>query len=292
MVVGQYHLVAMTLNSLGVEPESDDFPVLPAFADHAGRAAAPTPWRLRRSTGCRWLSSQAARSSSWARARSRRRTPTPRWATAGPSRSAPDGGSVGRLCRPRHGRRDGDRHARRGRGSHRHVLTARGRRRCVPRPGRGGGRCDGRARWAGCGCWGSAPGMGMQAHDPLASGTTSSRSTFVRTSCSPVLRSRSCPRVVRSCSSRPSPGWRRAAASPPTTRRRLPSTGLCRQVAIACGSRPPIRLLRPGPRQPGPLLMHLGDPAGALRRMAARGARAAGWSARSWRSRATPRENY
>ncbi len=30
MVVGQYHLVAMTLNSLGVEPESDDFPELPA----------------------------------------------------------------------------------------------------------------------------------------------------------------------------------------------------------------------------------------------------------------------
>ena len=30
MVVGQYHLVAMTLNSLGVEPESDDFPPLPA----------------------------------------------------------------------------------------------------------------------------------------------------------------------------------------------------------------------------------------------------------------------
>ena len=30
MVVGQYHLVAMTLNSLGVEPESDDFPALPA----------------------------------------------------------------------------------------------------------------------------------------------------------------------------------------------------------------------------------------------------------------------
>jgi alkylhydroperoxidase family enzyme len=30
MVVGQYHLVAFTLRSLGVEPESDDFPVLPA----------------------------------------------------------------------------------------------------------------------------------------------------------------------------------------------------------------------------------------------------------------------
>jgi 4-carboxymuconolactone decarboxylase len=30
MVVGQYHLVAMTLNSLGVEPESEDFPELPA----------------------------------------------------------------------------------------------------------------------------------------------------------------------------------------------------------------------------------------------------------------------
>ena len=30
MVVGQYHLVAMTLNSLGVEPETDDFPALPA----------------------------------------------------------------------------------------------------------------------------------------------------------------------------------------------------------------------------------------------------------------------
>lgn len=30
MVVGQYHLVAFTLNSLGVEPESDDFPVLPS----------------------------------------------------------------------------------------------------------------------------------------------------------------------------------------------------------------------------------------------------------------------
>ena len=30
MVVGQYHLVAMTLNSLGVEPETDDFPPLPA----------------------------------------------------------------------------------------------------------------------------------------------------------------------------------------------------------------------------------------------------------------------
>lgn len=29
MVVGQYHLVAFTLNSLGVEPESEDFPVLP-----------------------------------------------------------------------------------------------------------------------------------------------------------------------------------------------------------------------------------------------------------------------
>jgi alkylhydroperoxidase family enzyme len=43
MVVGQYHLVAMTLNSLGVEPETDDFPVLPAFPGHAGRAAAPPP---------------------------------------------------------------------------------------------------------------------------------------------------------------------------------------------------------------------------------------------------------
>jgi len=30
MVVGQYHLVAFTLGSLGVEPESDDFPALPA----------------------------------------------------------------------------------------------------------------------------------------------------------------------------------------------------------------------------------------------------------------------
>jgi len=30
MVVGQYHLVAFTLNSLGVEPESDDLPALPA----------------------------------------------------------------------------------------------------------------------------------------------------------------------------------------------------------------------------------------------------------------------
>lgn len=30
MTVGQYHLVAYTLNSLGVEPESDDFPELPA----------------------------------------------------------------------------------------------------------------------------------------------------------------------------------------------------------------------------------------------------------------------
>lgn len=30
MTVGQYHLVAFTLNSLGVEPESDDFPELPA----------------------------------------------------------------------------------------------------------------------------------------------------------------------------------------------------------------------------------------------------------------------
>jgi alkylhydroperoxidase family enzyme len=30
MVVGQYHLVAFTLGSLGVEPESDDFPELPA----------------------------------------------------------------------------------------------------------------------------------------------------------------------------------------------------------------------------------------------------------------------
>ncbi len=30
MVVGQYHLVAFTLNSLGVEPESDDLPRLPA----------------------------------------------------------------------------------------------------------------------------------------------------------------------------------------------------------------------------------------------------------------------
>jgi 4-carboxymuconolactone decarboxylase len=29
MVVGQYHLVAFTLRSLGVEPESDDLPVLP-----------------------------------------------------------------------------------------------------------------------------------------------------------------------------------------------------------------------------------------------------------------------
>jgi 4-carboxymuconolactone decarboxylase len=30
MTVGQYHLVAFTLNSLGVEPESADFPSLPA----------------------------------------------------------------------------------------------------------------------------------------------------------------------------------------------------------------------------------------------------------------------
>jgi alkylhydroperoxidase family enzyme len=30
MVVGQYHLVAYMLNSLGVEPESDDLPALPA----------------------------------------------------------------------------------------------------------------------------------------------------------------------------------------------------------------------------------------------------------------------
>jgi alkylhydroperoxidase family enzyme len=30
MVVGQYHLVAFTLNSLGVEPETADFPELPA----------------------------------------------------------------------------------------------------------------------------------------------------------------------------------------------------------------------------------------------------------------------
>ena len=37
MVVGQYHLVAMTLNSLGVEPETDDFPALPGMTDLAGR---------------------------------------------------------------------------------------------------------------------------------------------------------------------------------------------------------------------------------------------------------------
>jgi len=30
MVVGQYHLVAMALNALGVEPETDDFPALPS----------------------------------------------------------------------------------------------------------------------------------------------------------------------------------------------------------------------------------------------------------------------
>ena len=30
MVVGQYHLVSFALNSLGVEPESDDLPALPA----------------------------------------------------------------------------------------------------------------------------------------------------------------------------------------------------------------------------------------------------------------------
>ncbi len=30
MVVGQYHLVAFTLNSLGIEPESADLPALPA----------------------------------------------------------------------------------------------------------------------------------------------------------------------------------------------------------------------------------------------------------------------
>ena len=30
MTVGQYHLVSFTLNSLGVEPERDDFPELPA----------------------------------------------------------------------------------------------------------------------------------------------------------------------------------------------------------------------------------------------------------------------
>lgn len=30
MTVGQYHLVAFTLNSLGVEPETDDLPELPA----------------------------------------------------------------------------------------------------------------------------------------------------------------------------------------------------------------------------------------------------------------------
>ncbi len=30
MIVGQYHLVAFTLNSLGVEPETADFPALPA----------------------------------------------------------------------------------------------------------------------------------------------------------------------------------------------------------------------------------------------------------------------
>ena len=30
LLVGHYHLVAMTLNSLGVEPETDDFPLLPA----------------------------------------------------------------------------------------------------------------------------------------------------------------------------------------------------------------------------------------------------------------------
>lgn len=30
MVVGQYHLVAFALNSIGVEPESDDLPALPA----------------------------------------------------------------------------------------------------------------------------------------------------------------------------------------------------------------------------------------------------------------------
>jgi alkylhydroperoxidase family enzyme len=41
MVVGQYHLVAFTLNSLGIEPETDDFAVLPAFPGH--RSVAPPP---------------------------------------------------------------------------------------------------------------------------------------------------------------------------------------------------------------------------------------------------------
>ena len=40
MVVGQYHLVAMTLNSLGVEPETDDFPSrFPAMSRAADRCA-------------------------------------------------------------------------------------------------------------------------------------------------------------------------------------------------------------------------------------------------------------
>ena len=237
MLVGQYHLVAFTLNSLGVEPEAG------AAAD-----ARVTAARSSRAAGCSW----------WAPGPAAPTTPTRRSATVAPSPSSPAATArpwpaptsmptpaprPSSWCRPR-----GPRRTR----SSADVTDADGCAEVVVGADEAMGGLDGlvlqrrhRRR------------HGHGRHHAPSSGTPSSRSTCARTSCSRRPRSPDARGRRRSCSSRRSPGSCRAAGSPPTTRRsrRSPAcAGRSRPRAPAAGSGPtwshPASSTRPSAASP------------------------------------------
>ena len=222
MVVGQYHLVAFTLNSLGVRA-----------GGRASRGSRPDErgdWR-------------AAGSSSSAPAPGRSTTPTRRSATAGPSpwwpagRAPPSPAPTSTRARPASPPRLVE--AEGGRGPRAVVADVTDAAACAA-------MVDGAAAaWAGstawCSTWASGPGHGHAGHhapsdwDAVFAVNVRSHFLLARPRC------RCWPRAARSCSSRRSPASRRAAASRPTTRRRPRSP--------ACAARSPRRGPARGPGQ-------------------------------------------
>ena len=277
MVVGQYHLVAMTLNSLGVEPESDDSPCSGVPATQAAppllRLAAPSLDRMPMAelAGRKVLVVGAGTQPS--------PTPTPRGQRPGHRRLAGRRGATVACADIDTDAAKATADARRGRGRHRpRAHRRRGRRRCVPRPGRGGRprRSDG------------LDGLVLQrgdrrrhgdaGHDPRAVGPRlRGQRPFALPARRRALTVHARGRLDRVHLVRRRAGGR-AAASPPTTRRRPPSPD--------CAARSPSPAMTSGNSAcstwstAGCFCMHLGDPAGALRRMAA-ALRPGGWLVRA-----------
>ena len=250
MVVGQYHLVAFTLNSLGV------------------RAARPATSRRcpheRRLAGRQVLVVGPARGPPT--------TPTRRSATAAPSRWPPGEGRHGRLRRHRRRRRPRVTAALvEAEGAAAHVLVAD----VADADAARASSQAAAAAWAGSTGWcstsASAPAWGMHGHHAGGVGPRVRRQRAVALPAGARRRCRACPRAARSCSSARSP------ASPPGSR--IPAydaskaalTGLCRQVAPRAparasaptssppasstpplGRRPPAAARR-APRRPVPL---------------------------------------